>query len=110
MNKITIVFYKTSAQRSPVFEWVEKLDRAIKDIVEVRFTRLAKGNFGDCKRLANGKGIWEIRINHGPGYRVYFGKQGSEIVVLLVAGNKGSQNRDIATAKQYWTNYKDSDE
>lgn len=66
------------------------------------------GNFGDAKMIKGGEGIWELRIDYGPGYRVYFGKQGATIVILLTGGDKKSQNRDIAKAKRYWLDYKDS--
>ncbi len=65
------------------------------------------GNFGDAKRIKGGEGVLELRISYGPGYRIYFGKDGSTVVVLLIGGDKGSQNRDIAKAKRYWLDYKD---
>jgi hypothetical protein len=49
--------------------------------------------------------VWELKIDFGPGYRVYFGEDGPTIVVLLCGGDKGSQSRDIAEAKKYWTDY-----
>jgi putative addiction module killer protein len=53
-------------------------------------------------------GVWELRIQHGPGYRIYFGKVGIKVVVLLIGGDKGSQERDIAKANRYWLDYKGS--
>lgn len=55
-----------------------------------------------------GSGVEELRIDHGPGYRVYFGRQGSSIVVLLCGGDKGKQARDILTARKYWKEYLDA--
>ncbi len=76
-------------------------------IVMNRLDRIRLCNFGDAKRIQGGNGIWELRIDHGPGYRIYFGKEGTMIVVLLTGGNKKRQNRDITKAKQYWLEYKE---
>jgi putative addiction module killer protein len=62
------------------------------------------GNFGDYKAV--GDGVCELRIDYGPGYRVYFGRDGAEIVILLIGGDKRNQHRDIETAKEYWADYK----
>ncbi len=66
------------------------------------------GNPGDWKAL--GDGVFELRIDHGPGYRVYFGQQGFEIVVLLAGGTKSTQQRDIKRAKEYWHEYQENKE
>lgn len=52
--------------------------------------------------------MWELRIDYGPGYRIYFGRNDAELVILLLGGNKGSQDRDIKKAKKYWTDYRES--
>lgn len=77
-------------------------------VVIKRLDRIKLGNFGDAKRIKNGNGIWELRIDHGPGYRIYFGQEEGRIVILLMGGNKKSQQRDITKAKQYWLQYKES--
>ena len=66
------------------------------------------GNFGDAKQLKGKNGIWELRIDYGPGYRVYFGKKGTTIVIILAGGSKKSQDRDIAKADKYWLDYEGS--
>jgi putative addiction module killer protein len=63
------------------------------------------GNFGDSKPV--GGGVEELRIDLGPGYRIYFGRDGKTVVVLLCAGGKSTQSRDIETAKAFWRDYLD---
>ena len=78
-------------------KWLDNLrDVQAKARVLVRIERLASGNSGDVKPV--GEGISEMRIDYGPGYRVYFTKRGSELIILLAGGDKGSQSSDIKTA------------
>ena len=86
-------------RRSAVFEaWLRGLkDRTATAIIARRIRRIAMGNLGDVKSL--GDGISEVRIHHGPGYRVYFTRRGNTVIVLLCGGDKGSQSRDIDLAK-----------
>lgn len=84
--------------RTPTFvAWLDKLrDLRARAIIAQRITRLAVGQIGDIKSV--GEGVSELRINHGPGYRVYFVRRGETVIVLLCGGDKGSQSRDIARA------------
>jgi putative addiction module killer protein len=78
----------------------EQLTRAQ---ILMRLDRLKLGNFGDCKTLQDG--VCELRIHYGPGIRIYYGKIGSKVILLLCGGDKGSQDRDIAKAKDYFKEY-----
>ena len=66
--------------------------------------RMKLGNFGDVKPV--GEGVSERRIDHGPGYRIYFGKDGKKLVILLGGGTKSRQNKDIKSAQEAWSEYK----
>ncbi|MCE2945624.1 MAG: type II toxin-antitoxin system RelE/ParE family toxin [bacterium] len=89
--------------RDPFGEWIERLDLATRARIEVRLGRLERGLFGDCKSLR--AGVWELRIDHGPGWRVYFGREGAAIVVLLAGGRKRTQAKDIERAIGYWQDH-----
>ncbi len=101
---IEILEYLTTDGRNPFRDWLETLkDREARARIRVRINRVRLGNLGDCKSV--GGGVSELRIPHGPGYRVYFGRQGGTVVVLLCAGDKRTQVRDIEVAHAYWGDY-----
>lgn len=100
-----VIHYITEDGRDIIHEWLTKLRdvRALSTIIR-RIDRIAlHGHFGDHKPCRDG--VWELRIDLGPGYRIYYGQDGTEIVLLLCAGDKSSQSRDIDTAVRYWTHY-----
>ena len=99
-DQITIIIYETDTGKQPFVEWQEKLGIKTESVVLTRLARVRCGNFGDCKQIKSGNGVYELVIDYGPGYRIYYGKKGTTIVVLLVGGDKGSQTRDIAKAKR----------
>ena len=103
-NPKTVRNYVTPEGKVPYEEWIYGLKdkRTIARVLK-RINRLRLGNFGDCKSV--GSGVCELRIHFGPGFRVYYGIVNDQIVILLTAGAKGSQKKDIATAKSYWEDY-----
>jgi putative addiction module killer protein len=95
--------YLTGDEKDPFDSWLTGLrDRKARNIIRVRLNRLIQGNFGDCGPL--GGGVHELVIDFGPGYRVYFGEDGDE-VILLGGGDKSTQAADIRKAKERWSDY-----
>jgi len=90
--------------RSPFGEWLDDLDAVTAARVEKYILRLEHGNFGVAKFLCDG--VFELRLDFGPGYRVYFGRAGHAIIILLGGGRKRRQNADIAAAVDRWKRYK----
>lgn len=99
--------YLTADGRSPFVEWLGSLrDTQTRSKIRNRLRRVESGNLGDYRSV--GEGVCELRINYGPGYRVYFGQIGSTIVLLLCGGDKSTQEQDIEKAKEYWIDYERS--
>jgi len=89
----------------PFTEWVKAFpDSRMRARIAVRINRLRLGNFGDTKPV--GDGVMELRIHAGGGIRVYYGRVGSQVVLLLTGGDKSSQRRDIKRAKEYWQKHR----
>jgi putative addiction module killer protein len=98
---IEIREYLTRDGRNPFREWLLSLrDREARARIRVRVDRVSLGNFGNCRSV--GSGVSELRIAHGPGYRVYFGRVGTTVIVLLCGGDKSTQAADIEKAHAYW--------
>ena len=74
-----------------------------KAIVAARIEKIRQGL--DTNEKALGHGIWESKVDHGPGYRIYFGREGRTVVILLMGGSKHRQDRDIKRAKVFWQDY-----
>lgn len=88
---------------SPFRDWLATLDVMMRARVQARVMRFESGNLGDHKAV--GDGVWEARFNFGPGYRLYFAFDGKDIVLLLIGGDKKSQQRDINQAQKLWKDY-----
>ena len=91
--------------RVPYNEWYESLlDKRMRAAVQLRMARIRNGNFGDHKPV--GEGVFELRIDLGPGLRIYYGEYQGKLVLLLGGGDKRTQRRDIATAITWWNQWK----
>ncbi len=98
--KYEIEIYELPGGKRPLEKWIEKLkDLQAAAAIKIRLRRVQLGNLGDSKSVGNG--VHELRINFGPGYRVYYGKSGEKIILLLCGGNKAAQEKDIKIAKEY---------
>jgi putative addiction module killer protein len=96
--------YVDSSGRSPFARWFDGLNAPAAAKVTTALTRIEAGNFSNVKGL--GAGVFECRIDFGPGYRVYFGKDGDTLVILVAGGSKKYQQDDVQTAHDRWKDYK----
>jgi putative addiction module killer protein len=96
--------YLTASGRDPYQEWLNQLkDLTARVAIQRRVDRVVAGNFGEHKFLQ--EGVWELKIDLGPGYRVYYAQARAAVVLLLGGGSKRTQAADIATAVRYWRDY-----
>ncbi|GAA6617698.1 type II toxin-antitoxin system RelE/ParE family toxin [Scytonema sp. NUACC26] len=104
-----VLTYETADGRVPFDEWLDALrDTKGRAVIRARINRVRLGLMGDCKPV--GDGISEARIDFGPGYRVYFAREGNTIIILLCGGDKRSQTQDISKAKEYLLDYRSRDD
>lgn len=99
-----ILEYLDPAGRSPFVGWFDGLDAQAAAKITVALARIEQGNLSNVKAV--GAGVHEFRIDFGPGYRVYLGRDGESLVILLAGGTKKRQQKDIATAQERWADYK----
>ena len=95
--------YLDAAGRSPFGKWFDRLNATAAAKVAAALARLEQGNWSNVKGV--GGGVSEYRIHFGPGYRIYFGRDGDRLVILLGGGTKQRQSRDIEDAKRRWQDY-----
>jgi putative addiction module killer protein len=96
-KEVEVRIYANPDGTEPYSQWETRLrNRTARARVRARIARLRLGNFGDAKRVGE---VFELRIHVGPGYRVYYGREGDAIVILLCGGDKQSQARDIERAE-----------
>ena len=94
-------YYILPNGKEPYTEWFKGLrDKHVKAKIAVKVDRMKLGNFGGCESI--GESLSELKINYGPGYRVYFGQIGDVIIILLCGGDKSTQSKDIKKAHEYW--------
>ena len=96
--------YTTATGQQPFRTWYDALHRPAKERVTRALMQIANGNLSNTKSA--GSGVLEFRIDFGPGYRVYFGRDGQHVAVLLAGGDKRRQQRDIDAAITWWAEYK----
>lgn len=102
---IEILRYQREDGREPFTEWLNAVrDKVAQARIRIRLRQLQAGNFGDCEPV--GEGVIELRVHVGAGYRVYCGRHGKAVVLLLCGGDKGSQAADIKRAKGLWLEWK----
>ncbi len=107
MTKNIIRIYRDQNGRVPYTKWLESIrDSSVLSDIERRIDRLAAGNPGNFKYLGNK--VYELKLDFGPGYRIYYGYDGLNIVLLLCGGDKSTQQKDVAKAKKYWKIYKEN--
>jgi len=104
MNGSFEILEFTEVGRSPFAEWFGELDAVTAARVDRYVRRLEAGNFGAAQPLRDG--VFELRLDFGPGYRVYYGREGRTIIILLGGGSKRRQDADIAAAVERWKRYK----
>jgi putative addiction module killer protein len=103
---IELIRYLDDADYCPLTEWLRSMkDKRARAQIEIRLQRLSAGNFGQCRTVRSG--VMELKIDMGPGYRVYCARHGETLVILLCAGDKSSQDKDIDQAVAYWKHWKE---
>jgi len=101
-----IDYYTDEHGKKPFREWLQALRDQIAAVrIRARLTRVRAGNFGIVRNV--GEGVVELKIDHGPGYRVYYAIDAGTIVLLLCAGDKRTQRRDIEIAQRFWKNHQE---
>jgi putative addiction module killer protein len=104
--KLTIREYVDARGTCPFRSWLNRLDTKTRARIQARVLRFETGNPGDQKPV--GEGVYEARCPFGPGYRIYFARSGTTIVLLLLGGDKASQRRDIREAQRLWDDYQEA--
>lgn len=102
---IDLLRYQREDGHEPFTDWLAGIrDKVAAARIRVRLRQVEAGNFGDCDAV--GEGVIELRIHVGAGYRVYCGRHGKTVVILLCGGDKSTQPRDIKRAKELWSEWK----
>jgi putative addiction module killer protein len=101
---LEVLLYITENSGCPFERWLESLrDRQARARIKKRLDRISLGNLGDFKSVGNG--VMELRVDYGPGYRIYLAQSGATVILLLCGGDKSTQEQDILKAKRYWTDF-----
>lgn len=108
ISRKEIRYYTDEAGRCFYLEWLSKLDLVTRVIITKRVDRLSEGNPGHARPVGNG--VHELKIDCGPGYRVYFANDGHSLVLILAGGSKKRQSKDVNMAKSFWIDWNNSAE
>lgn len=103
----TLKKYRLASGKIPLDDWLADISPVFRARIHANLARIEVGNWGNVKPIqgADAKDLYELRMFFGPGFRVYFGKDGSQLVLLLNGGDKNSQRKDISEAKRLWKEY-----
>jgi putative addiction module killer protein len=102
-KKYEVLVFRDRSGKSPYLEWLDTLDWKTQERILNRVARTKHGQFGDFKSLD--AGLYEMRLFFGSGYRIYFGEHRGKVILILTGGDKATQRKDIAKAKDYWNIY-----
>lgn len=106
IKRRTVEYYMTPNGKVPARDWLSAIkDKMTQAILYKRIRQAGEGQFGKTKSV--GSGVFEMKIDYGPGFRIYYGIHGDEIILILTAGSKRTQSADIAKAKTYWIQWKE---
>jgi putative addiction module killer protein len=98
-------YYKTPGGKEPAREWLSSVkDKLTQAILYKRIRQAGLGQFGKVRNLSDG--VWELKIDYGPGYRVYYGIHGDQLILILMGGSKRTQTSDINKARSFWIEWK----
>ena len=100
---LRVVQYVTHGGQNPFDRWFRRQNVQVRARIQARIDRIEFGNFGDHRGV--GEGVSELRLDFGPGYRVYYGRDGDVLVILLGGGTKARQSTDIRSAQSLWKQY-----
>ena len=100
LQTFRVDYHQDAKGHQPIVEWLESLDQSVRGRIEARINRLRLGQLGGFRAL--GTGLFELKMDFGPGYRIYFGYLGDRWILLLGGGDKSSQVKDILKARKYW--------
>jgi len=104
MDLVEIQHYLTASGKDLYQQWLDELkDLKARVVIQRRIDRVVNGNFGDHRFCE--EGVWELKIDFGPGYRVYYTQEGKNVVLLFCGGSKRTQSADIKEAVRYWRDY-----
>lgn len=106
MQTKDIESYRTESDDCPFESWFERQPPRAQAVIDIRLTRVARGNLGNVKNVGSGVHELKFKPKGMPAYRVYFGNDGESLIILLCGGDKSNQQDDIESAKDYWDDYK----